>query len=447
MKATFLSTLAALISLQPTWAENAPFYTWPNVHSTGRTSKVEILTHIETRLSLAARLGLSQYHTIGDGVNIYKLQMVSSSSHRSWIEKTDVDGTVVVTVGGVGSPDAFWTETPTFEIEDSPPFTDVGTLLKKLESQAGNMMESEEKSLYSNAKGGFVDVVSPVRKTGIEISADYNEWSNFESAVGKSDASKFNKKKASDIDFFEEYMVLKSLAEKTIEQVIAEKATIFIHIGSLSTIASKDGTNSQKYQVASKLMGRILNQVVKATGEYPSVVGLIPVDSKTTKRSDNVDFVGSFDIKKSKRKEAPLVPNTEPKFASNKEDTSVVTPLQKNTNKIARPRPGCFENRDVCGNRTNNCNGRGNCIKSTTQSNCWSCICTPTVVKVGGANKTTYWGGNACQKKDVSVPFVLFVTFTIGMLLGIGWTINKMIDLGAEELPGELSAGVALVRK
>ncbi|KAF3184988.1 hypothetical protein TWF788_004817 [Orbilia oligospora] len=379
MKATFLSTLAALISLQPTWAENAPFYTWPNVHSTGRTSKVEILTHIETRLSLAARLGLSQYHTIGDGVNIYKLQMVSSSSHRSWMDKTDVDGTIV--------------------------------------------------------------------KSGIEISADYNEWSNFESAVGKSDASKFNKKKASDIDFFEEYMVLKSLAEKTIEQVVAEKATIFIHIGSLSTIASKDGTNSQKYQVASKLMGRILNQVIKATGEYPSVVGLIPVDSKTTKRSDNVDFVGSFDIKKSKRKEAPLVPSTEPKFASNKEDTSVVTPLQKNTNKIARPRPGCFENRDVCGNRTNNCNGRGNCIKSTTQSNCWSCVCTPTVVKVGGANKTTYWGGNACQKKDVSVPFVLFATFTIGMLLAIGWTINKMIDMGAEELPGELSAGVALVRK
>ncbi|KAK6342683.1 hypothetical protein TWF718_008076 [Orbilia javanica] len=447
MKATFLSTLAALASLQLTWAENAPFYTWPNVHSTDKSAKVEVLTHTESRLSLASRLGLSQFHSIGDGVNIYKLQMVSSSSHRVWVDKTDVDGTILVTIGGVESPDAFWTESPTFEIEDSPPFADVGTLLRKLESQAGNVMESEQKSLYSNTKGSFVDIVSPVRKSGIELSADYNEWSKLESAIGKSDAAKFNKKKPADVDFFEEYMVLKSLAENTIDQVIAEKATIFIHIGSLSAIAEKDGTSSQKYKVASKLMAKILNQVVKATGEYPSVVGLIPLDSKNAKRSDNVDFVGDFDIKKTKRKEAPLVPNTQPKFAANEEDTSVVTPLQKNANKIARPRPGCFESRDVCGNRTNSCNGRGNCIKSTTQSNCWSCVCSPTVIKVGGANKTTYWGGNACQKKDVSVPFVLFVSFTIGMLLAIGWTINKMIDMGSEELPGELSAGVALVRK
>ncbi|KAK6533133.1 hypothetical protein TWF281_007288 [Arthrobotrys megalospora] len=445
MRAAFFSTLAALISLQPTWAENAPFYTWPNVRSTDRTTKVEVLTHLESRLSLAARLGLSQFHSIGDGVNIYKLQMVSSPAHRLWVENTDVDGTVIVSVGGVESVDAFWTESPSFEIEDSPPFSDVGTLLKKLESQAGNVMGSSAKSLYSNAKGGFVDVVSPVRASGIDLSADYNEWSNFEAAVGKSDASKFNKKTPSDVDFFEEYMVLKSLAERTIEQVIAEKATIFIHLGSLSTIASKDGVSSQKYKIASKLMSKILNQAVKATGQYPSIVGLIPLDSKNAKRSENTDFLGDFEIKK--RKEAPLAPTPQPKFAISDEDTSVVTPLQKNTNKLARPRPGCFESRDVCGNRTNSCNGRGNCIKSTTQSNCWTCICAPTVVKVGGANKTTYWGGNACQKKDISVPFVLFVTFTIGMLLAVGWTINKMIDMGNEELPGELSAGVALVRK
>ncbi|KAK6330234.1 hypothetical protein TWF730_004729 [Orbilia blumenaviensis] len=446
MKAAFLSTLAALISLQPTRAENAPFYTWPNARSTDGT-KIEVLTHLESRLSLAARLGLSQFHSIGDGVNIYKLQMVSSSSHRLWVDKTDVDGTVVVSIGGVDRPDEFWTEPATFEIEDSPSFADVGTLLKKLESQAGNVMESAEKSLYSNAKGGFVDIISPVRTSGIDLSADYNEWANFESAVGKSDASKFNKKHPGDIDFFEEYMVLKSLAEKTIEQVIAERATIFIHLGSLSTIASKDGVKSQKYKVASKLMAKVLNKAVKATGEYPSVVGLIPLDSRAAKRSENTDFIGEFDIKKAKRKEAPLVPAEQPKFAGSEEDTSVVTPLQKNANKIARPKPGCFENSDVCGNRTNSCNGRGKCVKSTTQSNCWSCVCTPTVMKVNGANKTTYWGGNACQKKDVSVPFVLFTTFTIGMLLAIGWTINKMIDMGAEDLPGELSAGVTLVRK
>ncbi|KAF3919497.1 hypothetical protein ABW20_dc0100702 [Dactylellina cionopaga] len=446
MRAALLSTLAVLVGLRPVSATNAPFYTWPNAHQTDQTKKPEILSHIETRLSLASRLGLSQFHSIGAGVNVYKLQRVSGSQRRILMDEDQVDGTVMITVGGVVDTTEFWNESPTFEVEDAPLFSDVGSLVKSLESQTEDILTSDAKSLYSNSNGGFVDVVSPVRTSGIDLSPDYNQWSLFEAAIGESEASRFKSNNPSDVDFFEEYMVLKSLADKTIEQVASERATIFIHIGSLETIARKDGVNSQKHKVASKLISSILNSVIKATGEYPSIIGLVPPEPKNAKRGEDIDLVGDFDIKLVKRKEAPLSPTHLPKFAAD-EDSSIVTPLKAKKGKIVRPRPGCFESREICGNTTNSCNGRGNCIKSTTQSNCWSCTCKPTVVKVNGMNQTTYWGGNACHKQDVSVPFLLFVTFAIGLTLLVAWTISKMISMGEEELPGELSAGVAIVRK
>ncbi|KAK6332810.1 hypothetical protein TWF696_002832 [Orbilia brochopaga] len=445
MKATLLSTLAVLASLRPASAANAAFYTWPNSVSTDRSEKPEVLSHLEGRLALASRLGLSQFHQLGTGSDVNKLQNVASPRMRLWTDKSDVDGTVVITVGGVSKADVFMDRKPIFEIDDTPAVSEVGRLMKRLETEAEKVMATNAKFLYSNSNGGFVDTVSPAHASGIDLVADMNRWTAFEAAVGQSDASLFKSDAAADVDFLEEYMVLKAIAEKSVEQVKAEKATIFVHIVSLDSISRKDGVNSQKHKVASKLMAAVLKQVASAAEGYPSIIGLVPPTSKNAKRIDN-DLVGTFELKK--RKEAPLAPSQTPKFTA----AEAVIPLKnknkgKDTNKIARPRPGCFESRDVCGNSTNSCNGRGSCMKSSTQSNCWSCACNATIIKVHGQNKTTYWGGNACQKEDVSVPFLLFVTFGIIMTLGVAWTINKMLSMGEEELPGELSAGVAIVKK
>ncbi|KAF3927354.1 hypothetical protein ABW21_db0203675 [Orbilia brochopaga] len=440
MKAVLLSTLAALASLRPASAANAAFYTWPNSVSTDRSTKPEVLSHLEGRLTLASRLGLSQFHQLGTGVNVYKLQNVASPQARLWTEKYDVDGTVLVTVGGVANADAFTDRRPVFEIEDAPEVSEVGRLMRRLESEAEKVMATDGKSLYSNSNGGFVDTVSPVHSTGIDLIADMNQWSAFEAAVGKSSASLFKTDMQSDVDFFEEYMVLKAIAGKTIEQVRAEKATIFVHLISLDSISRKDGVNSQKHKLASKLMAGALKDVISAASGYPSIIGLVPPTPKNAKRTGEVsELVGSFTIKE--RKEAPLAPSQSPKFTAAEVVSSAAPQKNKNKDKnkkIARPRPGCFESHDVCGNNTNSCNGRGSCMKSSTQSNCWSCACNATIIKVNGLNKTTYWGGNACQKEDVSVPFLLFTTFAIAMTLGIAWTINKMLSMGEEELPGEL---------
>ena len=60
-----------------------------------------------------------------------------------------------------------------------------------------------------------------------------------------------------------------------------------------------------------------------------------------------------------------------------------------------------------------------------------------------GTKKTTQWGGFACQKKDVSVPFILFATFGVFMAAVIAGGIGLLYNMGAEPLPSVIGAGVA----
>lgn len=53
-------------------------------------------------------------------------------------------------------------------------------------------------------------------------------------------------------------------------------------------------------------------------------------------------------------------------------------------------------------------------MESMTSSGCWTCLCKPSVKHVGDGDGrvTTYWAGEECQKKDISVPFHLFFWVT-----------------------------------
>ncbi|KIW97617.1 uncharacterized protein Z519_01201 [Cladophialophora bantiana CBS 173.52] len=105
--------------------------------------------------------------------------------------------------------------------------------------------------------------------------------------------------------------------------------------------------------------------------------------------------------------------------------------------------PACFASLSACENTTNSCSGHGSCYKA--HSNCYKCRCGSTLVRVNedGTKKTVKWGGNACQKKDVSVPFVLFASFGVVMAALIAGAIGMLYSMGAEELPSVIGAGVA----
>lgn len=111
--------------------------------------------------------------------------------------------------------------------------------------------------------------------------------------------------------------------------------------------------------------------------------------------------------------------------------------------------PACFSTLDACQTRTNNCTGHGSCMRAYTYSDgerdvsCYTCKCRPSVRKVKGSNSTTIWAGPACQKEDVSVPFWLLASSTVGLVSVVGWGIGLLYSMGSQELPSVIGAGVA----
>ena len=114
--------------------------------------------------------------------------------------------------------------------------------------------------------------------------------------------------------------------------------------------------------------------------------------------------------------------------------------------------PVCHSSLDLCTSSTNNCSGHGECYlkyrptsdEDKTQD-CYTCGCVPTVEYPPGGkdpSRITYWGGAACQKKDVSGPFWLFAIFTVVMIGLVSWSIGLLFSVGEEKLPGVIGAGV-----
>jgi len=161
--------------------------------------------------------------------------------------------------------------------------------------------------------------------------------------------------------------------------------------------------------------------------------------------------------------EAPLSlfasePSSSPSLAvPNLEDFPVITQDESgnNTTPPLGIIPRCFEGVSVCNKATNQCSGHGKCSllsKGEKGSNgrrpCYGCTCTPTVEDRGDTGmeqhkKTTYWGGSACQKKDISVPFWLFVSSGVLFAFLISAGIGLLYSVGSEELPSVIGAGVS----
>ncbi|KAI5283109.1 hypothetical protein KEM54_002403 [Ascosphaera aggregata] len=144
-------------------------------------------------------------------------------------------------------------------------------------------------------------------------------------------------------------------------------------------------------------------------------------------------------------------------IVSNPNDGESVSALPKSTPKQdtrvpSRIIPVCFASNETCSEHTHNCSGHGYCYRKSSSKNnvaskdCFACKCVTTVVSRhpdGRPKKTIQWGGPACQKRDISTPFFIFVTLTVLIALAIIGGIRLLYTMGQEELPSVLSAGVA----
>lgn len=67
----------------------------------------------------------------------------------------------------------------------------------------------------------------------------------------------------------------------------------------------------------------------------------------------------------------------------------------------------------------------------------------PAEGQLAKGRKTIHWGGNMCQKEDISVPFWLIVGFTVTIIGAITFAIGLLFSVGEEKLPGVIGAGVS----
>ncbi len=215
--------------------------------------------------------------------------------------------------------------------------------------------------------------------------------------------------------------------------------------------------NTAKYAEAEEDLSQLFQHLSDHAFGLQTTVILMPLPGRNAKRSSSP--YGLYEVP-SKPLQARRYPSEEPlsepaaaKGSSSSSQLPKHSPSQssKPVPTLAGIIPVCHSNKEACEAATNNCTGRGTCYLKYTStggdaksSKCYACGCKATVREnPSGSRKTTEWGGSACQKKDVSMPFLLIAGFTIAIVGVVSWGIGLLFSIGQETLPSVIGAGVA----
>lgn len=194
-----------------------------------------------------------------------------------------------------------------------------------------------------------------------------------------------------------------------------------------------------------------------------TVVLMPPSPSKSKRR---VQPYGTYSLPDTPRrevaeahisKEAPLsLASTKPAIPDDLEDFPVVAAAKGKGDNTTAPLgilKTCYESQSKCVASTNGCTGHGQCVNRNGGDkargfDCWHCACKAETITHDGkgmetSQKTIYWGGPACQKKDVSVPFWLLTGTGVLLAFLISSGIGLLYSMGSEELPSVIGAGVS----
>lgn len=214
-------------------------------------------------------------------------------------------------------------------------------------------------------------------------------------------------------------------------------------------------------------MGELFHQLkgTAAANRFAVTFVTMPASSAHSKRSANP--WGTYDLPAMNegRRENPemiLSSNAAPSSSpappvSDLEEFPVIISSKSNDTRPVRGiLPSCFDDQDACEKQTHGCSGHGKCTllhkarysgKDKLTPDCFGCACVPTVERhdtgMEKREKTTYWGGPACQKKDISIQFWLFVMVGVTLAFLISAGIGMLYSMGAEELPSVIGAGVS----
>jgi len=230
-------------------------------------------------------------------------------------------------------------------------------------------------------------------------------------------------------DLFREYGIIKKIAERDIRSLPGQYLASCHAVG-VEKYIKRYGPESRQALNAAQLYLSLIDDI---PAHIRSTVLLLPVTKSNTGVSAfKIDLHKVY--KRSEEEPLSLTAHSPP--------SAEATSTSKNPKRIIGPIPRCYSSKNSCTNATNACSGRGECVKSSSLTDCWACSCMG-----DDGKKTDKWAGAACQKEDISVPFNLFLVFGIVIILVSVWAVGLLYSIGDEPLPSVLSAGVAPAKR
>lgn len=210
------------------------------------------------------------------------------------------------------------------------------------------------------------------------------------------------------------------------------------------------------------ILARVYNKAEKEGFSVTAV--MMPPHKPHAKRAANAWGTYTVPANEARRQnpEAVLSSNPGPSTSPNPHTSDLedlpVAAHAKGKGPVLGILPSCFATLSACQQTTHNCSNHGECKllhkgrgsgKDTETVDCYGCACVPTVKHVGedkgmeSKKQVTYWGGPACQKRDISVQFWLFVFSGVVLAFLVSSGIGMLYSMGSEELPSVIGAGVS----
>jgi hypothetical protein len=224
---------------------------------------------------------------------------------------------------------------------------------------------------------------------------------------------------------------------------------VLLYVKSITTAAH--GDVPEQLQTLGSAIADLYAVLKDSQGSSLSIM-FMPPSSKCSKRATNAyGLTLSKRAAHSQREEILSEAQPSAKPSSTSENTSPFL-----ATKVLRGAvPTCFSSKHNCETGTNNCTAHGACVLkfsanvknedgSITKNDCYGCACKAELKENGkGGKKTTKFGGPACNKKDIVMPFWLIGGTSVFLILIVSWGMGLLYSMGGEELPSVIGAGVS----
>lgn len=222
-----------------------------------------------------------------------------------------------------------------------------------------------------------------------------------------------------------------------------------LYVKSVATAAHADVP--EQLQILGSTIKDIFKLLKESDGSSLSIM-FMPSSNKCSKRATNAyGLAVSKRAAKAQREEILSEAKPSARPSSTVENTSPFLA----TKVLKGAVPTCFASKHSCETGTNNCTSHGSCILkfstsgknddgSTTKNDCFGCACKAEVKEnKEGGKKTTRFGGPACNKKDIVMPFWLIGGSSVFLIFLVSWGLGLLYSMGSEELPSVIGAGVS----